>query len=348
MNRRRFGFEGITVELTSDHSESLAWAERFLSPYFDTPPGNDRVTWSVEARFNRSGTPPVPPAHAQRDRLFLGRTGYRWSAPDGGEHILDDSAVYYSIGSAGISITYPAESVYYLGDPARLIREYVIDTLCREGGLRLHAGAVAFGNCGILIVGGSGSGKSSTVAQLLKAGADYLSNDRTVIFGEDYPTLFAFPLAIRWSGAQLGWFERGAIFAAAYRRLSELRRSDRLAGYPKYELTPSELSDVTRRPLRDRAPLRLVVLADRGHTERPSTLEQISPDIGRTALHAEILEHDPAFPCFFRQEREHVPAAAADEDTKRLLRNVEWYRLRGAFTDNSAVETLASLCDQVA
>lgn len=344
MIERVFTCAGIPVRIRSDRPEAILWAERFLSPYFTSAAEHDQATWTVTARFGQPISRTTRPPSAWSARLFLNRTGHRWTLPDGRTNILDNMGASFVIGPVGVSANYPNESVYHLGDPARLIREYVIDSLCRAGALRLHAAAVAFGKQGVLIAGGSGSGKSSTVAQFLRAGADYLSNDRTIVtYG---PEMLAFPLAIRWSGAQLGWFPRGATFAASYRRLSELSRSDVVAGYPKYEVTPNELRDITECALRDRAPMRHVVITDRKDGDRRARLERISPEEGLEALRTEILAHDPAFPSFFRWE-EPPPSPAGHHSVEQLLRDVDWYRLTGSYTDSSAVETLASLCTRI-
>ncbi len=47
--------------------------------------------------------------------------------------------------------------------------------------LLLHASAVAFGSCGILIIGKSGAGKSSLALQLMSIGAKLVADDRVEI-----------------------------------------------------------------------------------------------------------------------------------------------------------------------
>jgi HPr kinase/phosphorylase len=48
--------------------------------------------------------------------------------------------------------------------------------------LTLHASCVAFQGKGVLIIGGSGSGKSSLALQLMAYGAVFVSDDRTVVW----------------------------------------------------------------------------------------------------------------------------------------------------------------------
>ncbi|MEL7090142.1 MAG: HPr kinase/phosphatase C-terminal domain-containing protein [Pseudomonadota bacterium] len=47
---------------------------------------------------------------------------------------------------------------------------------------RMHASAVAFGSRGLLIVGASGSGKSSLALELMSHGAILISDDQTELF----------------------------------------------------------------------------------------------------------------------------------------------------------------------
>lgn len=64
----------------------------------------------------------------------------------------------------------------------------------------LHAGAVAFGGHGLLIVGGTHSGKTSLVRELLRCGADYFTDDCAVLSSDGtlYPN--PQPLGIRGAG----------------------------------------------------------------------------------------------------------------------------------------------------
>jgi hypothetical protein len=59
----------------------------------------------------------------------------------------------------------------------------------------LHAGAVMFNNKAALVVGPTGSGKSSLVAWLIARGFGYLSDEITLLFGGE-PTVQGFPRAL--------------------------------------------------------------------------------------------------------------------------------------------------------
>ncbi len=51
----------------------------------------------------------------------------------------------------------------------------------------LHVGAVAFGSCGVLLVGASGAGKSTSVLACALAGADFLGDDLCLVTVGDDP-----------------------------------------------------------------------------------------------------------------------------------------------------------------
>lgn len=72
--------------------------------------------------------------------------------------------------------------------------------------LFIHAGAVALGGRGVIIVGGSGSGKTSMVARMLHRGGCYLSDEVALLdpaTGTVAP--FAIPMAIKpWTAQAIG------------------------------------------------------------------------------------------------------------------------------------------------
>jgi hypothetical protein len=71
-----------------------------------------------------------------------------------------------------------------------------------EGCLFVHAGAVAWRDCGIVIPGRSRSGKTTLVRALVDAGATYYSDEFAVLDPHGWVHPFALPLSIRASDTQ--------------------------------------------------------------------------------------------------------------------------------------------------
>lgn len=61
----------------------------------------------------------------------------------------------------------------------------------------IHAGCVALGNRGVLILGGSGTGKSALALQLMAFGCELVSDDRTALAARGEVVVAAAPLRIR-------------------------------------------------------------------------------------------------------------------------------------------------------
>jgi len=116
--------------------------------------------------------------------------------------------------------------------------------------LFVHAGAVAFGGKGVVIVGGSGTGKTAMVARLVQWGGGYLS-DEVALFDSEASTVvpFAVPMAIK------AWTARAISGPLAGREVAtegevRFRLPDRL------QATPVPLAEVIlMRPPRRRARL---------------------------------------------------------------------------------------------
>lgn len=337
---------GVTLRTT--HEQARTWADEFLTPFFDI--GGDRPgsTDSITATYGHIESAPThypAPTHygaCREQALFLRRRGLRWSH-DGTDFVRDaDSGDVFRIGDDGVVARYRTDEPYFVRDAARLVRECAVDRLVQGGAIRLHAACAAVNGRGILIVGGAGAGKSSTLAQLLAAGAHFVANDRALMLpGPSGPVVLGLPVAVRWSPAQLNYFPAGPEFMADYDRISMLKRSDEAAGFRKFELTTRELAAVTDRLLTPEVPLAAVVIADRDRSDR-SSLQTVDARTATAALRDVILADDPAFPAFFRRHRKPVgiPAAEIPTDTVRV------FRVCGSYLDPFAVDQLAETVAQ--
>src|SRR5436309_2710437 len=66
----------------------------------------------------------------------------------------------------------------------------------------IHAGVVRIGDCGVLIPGSTHSGKTSFVAELVRHGAEYYSDEYAVVDADGLVHPFAKPLSIRRAGGR--------------------------------------------------------------------------------------------------------------------------------------------------
>jgi hypothetical protein len=83
--------------------------------------------------------------------------------------------------------------------PLRIIREVALRQSEGEGGLFIHCACVRLRGLGVLIVGNSGAGKTTTLMSLMSAeGAEFVTNDRGIVrIVENQVELETWPTAIR-------------------------------------------------------------------------------------------------------------------------------------------------------
>lgn len=100
----------------------------------------------------------------------------------------------------------PAASCLTYGDLAGGFRAIIAWSMAERGMQFLHSAAIAVGDVGALIVGASGSGKSSTSLTCLLAGMDYLGDDHCLLDLGDEPRVHSIYGAAKLHTAQLERF----------------------------------------------------------------------------------------------------------------------------------------------
>jgi hypothetical protein len=136
--------------------------------------------------------------------------------------------------------------------PVRLIREVGLRESQNAGGCFIHAGAVVKSFGGVLVVGASGAGKTTTLLGLLRdSDAQFVANDRGVVSAdpEGRIAFHAWPLGVRvGKGTHQSFPELGFALAGLHRSENAFIQ-DKLAiiaalewgSKVKYEYTPLEL-----------------------------------------------------------------------------------------------------------
>lgn len=160
--------------------------------------------------------------------------------------------------------------------PLRLIREVALRQCEGEGGLFTHAACVRVRGFGLLVVGNSGAGKTTTLMKLMsESTAEFVTNDRGVSRSSNgVLTLETWPTAVRVGAGtaqassqlmaalpELRRRENRPVRAAAAEGMDSMaaRQLQVWASREKYEFTPNELSLALRRDARMGASIDLIV-----------------------------------------------------------------------------------------
>ena len=168
------GAAAITVRAWDSESTGVSLPEELPS------------TWSVYSQ----SLPAMSDAGSRRWTYFR---------PDPGLTVFD---------SPSQEATYwvPAASSLTYGDIAGGFRAIIAWAMAERGMVFLHSAAVAWAGRGALIVGASGSGKSSTALSCLLAGIEYLGDDHCLLDLRDTPRVHSVYAAAKLHDAQLARF----------------------------------------------------------------------------------------------------------------------------------------------
>lgn len=162
----------------------------------------------------------------------------------------------------------------------RVIREVVLRCAEGRGWTAFHAAAAAVDDCGVLIAGASGAGKTTVLAALgAYRQADVIAADRAVIT-RDAERVVGIPISVRVAG--------GTLSALGPRHgLPSPRRLPPEFGHArKVACPPREFAHAFSARVRDSAPLRLVVLPQLSDDSRKLSLALCGAPLARAALSA--------------------------------------------------------------
>lgn len=163
--------------------------------------------------------------------------------------------------------------------PLRLIREAMLRSHENHGGIVFHAGAADLHGTGVLVCGSRASGKTTTLACLLRAGGVLLSNDRVILHGGQ--RLVAVPLPVP--------VARGTL--DAFPELADSVEPSASGALPTRFGTPHKVALSARRfatalgtTMIPTAQLRLIVLPQLTDTGEPARVEQLGAQHAREVL----------------------------------------------------------------
>ena len=150
-------------QLRPCHPEAKAWADIALSFETGEPPVHDRISYRWPGRYG----------------LIVGTCGDEWlmtSSLDGAFLISRERRAVRCISAPGASFDACIDV---------LIRRVLPRVATLFGASAIHAAALARPEGGILLLGMSGAGKSTMTASLGHAGWDILSDDISVLWGQE-------------------------------------------------------------------------------------------------------------------------------------------------------------------
>jgi hypothetical protein len=221
----------------------------------------------------------------------------------------------------------------------RVVRELVMRQHEAQGAVVFHAAGLSRGGLGLLSVGASGAGKTTSLLLSVDRGGTLLSNDRMIVTGVGARwTLVGVPLPVRIGRATL----EGLPELAEWVRASHLARPQpagkdpsqlprQFASSRKVELTPRELADVVGGAVGTTAPLHAIMLPELQHDDRPPWCEPATVDQVRDVLSSACFTpHDETWLSPWLIERgapDAVIAERARASCAELARSVPGFRV---------------------
>ncbi|WP_370620350.1 hypothetical protein [Pantoea ananatis] len=205
--------------------------------------------------------------------------------------------------SFSVFISSLAKSIYVI----RFIRALIADIHYLSGRKCYHAALVNYRNKGILIVGDSGSGKTSLTFHLAGAGGKVLSNDKLFI-GYDVegkPAAWPHVTSFRLGGGLLRNIDNQRLLRLISDRSgsakSFLSEIDQIGDYwgnkKKFELTPAEMNYIFDSQIIDHSPVDLIVFSRRSDLGCSGSIQPSQLSSHSALLNANYFSvRDPDYP----------------------------------------------------
>ena len=184
MIQKSYSLEGSYLDVVTDWEEVLDWADLCLVPYVKLGEAGRRVATLV-CRYGVRGTLSGK-GRRERIRIHLARDADGYLVNGRPVEVCTDEGVIYKVDGDIIEIFYPERSEDALRDPTRLCREILYNSLPEASWFELHASAVAREGKAVVLLGGKGAGKTTSICHLLSAKDhdqlfSFVSNDRVWI-----------------------------------------------------------------------------------------------------------------------------------------------------------------------
>jgi hypothetical protein len=184
---RSYEFQGLPLTVSSQDDGVAAAIDYRLRSCPQAPSGSTNLR--IELRLTGHATRPLPPFGSDGWRPVYdtpaGEVAYR-PADDRLRADFGSVRMHGAIDRGLVRMSaesYAHESQYLAAHPLTMVA--LCELLKRHGRYNLHAGCVAHEGHGALIAGPSGTGKSTLVLALAKAGLDFLSDDMTFLAGAE-------------------------------------------------------------------------------------------------------------------------------------------------------------------
>jgi hypothetical protein len=331
---------------SSNWVNAIDWCRSYHEPYISVADGRKDATTVGTVYSIYGAIAPLRLADFRGSKvvnLYLGATGKALEIGDGLTLIEEDeTGSSYLFGNNWLCCWFPIQSRETMIQSARIIRERLITAALDAGAVRLHAAIAFLNRRAFLVLGSSGSGKTSLLLQCIRAGENlFCSNDRVLMIPGIEPIVHGVPLSIRIGIDNIHWFSSLAAFIADYESMSLLKRShpSRLGGFMKFALTPQELALLLGLDIVPTCKIEGVIVPRLKRHPSIFVAGEIPHDTRRAILANQIVSDDPYFPSTLSPSK---CGWSAEDAYKRAdtLCHLPWFFAEGHFSDDALIPRL--------